>query len=115
MRDKHKDDEDRKKALRIMNQRRVAAGMEYALRCDGVLLTLQVSPRAGADETEGFNVEARSGRGGEPAVVVSEFGTTRLEALQAVGRAWASRIPQHGLAMFDWEAVARALLDVKAL
>ena len=59
-------------------------------------------------------MEARASRSPE-AVVVGEWGPTRIEALRAGGRSWTSKSPTHNLALFDWEAVAKVLLAVRAL
>jgi hypothetical protein len=47
--------------------------------------------------------------------VVTELGPTPKDALQAVGRAWVSKSAEHALPRFDWEAVATALAEVRAL
>ena len=101
-------------APKITNQCRVKNGMSYDIKADGVRLTLLFSPRSNDGDENEWHVEARASRSPE-AVVVGEWGPTRIEALRAVGRSWTSKSPTHNLAMFDWEAVAKVLLAVRAL
>jgi hypothetical protein len=109
-------EEKDKDALKITNQCRVRNGMAYGLKCEGVLLTLTVSPRSNESDQGEWLVEARAKRAPpEEAFVAAEWGPTRIEALRAVGRSWTSNVTTHGLGMFDWEAVARVLLEVRAL
>ncbi len=115
MRDKEKDAEREKASLKITNQCRVKGGMAYGLKCEGVHLTLVVTPRKTEADLGEWHVEARAGRARDDEVVAAEWGPTRIEALRAVGRAWTASVPSHGLTMFDWEAVARVLSEVKAV
>ncbi len=104
-----------KDALRITGQCRVRGGMEYDLKCEGVNLSLVVSPRMNPDDADDWHVEARAKRAPDGPFVAAEWGPTRKEALRAVGRSWDSSVPTHGLAMFDWEAVEKILLTVRAV
>lgn len=104
-----------KDALRITNQCRVTGGMTYGLKCEGVLLTLVVSPRASEHDEGEWRVEAKAKRATDEPFLAAEWGPTRIEALRAVGRAWDANVPRHGLGMFDWEAVARVLQEVRAV
>jgi hypothetical protein len=106
-------EEKDKDGLKIMNQFRAKGGMTYDLKCKGTRITLLVAPRSNADDRGDWRVEARSSRPQEDAVVVTEWGPTRIEALRAVGRSWTSTAPNLG--MFDWEAVAAVLNSVRAL
>jgi len=107
--------EKEKDTLKITNQYRVTGGMTYGLKCEGVVLTLVVSSRPnGGDEPE-WHVEARARRAPEEPFVAAGTGPTRIEALRAAGRTWDSNVSTHGLGMFDWEAVARVLQEVRAL
>jgi hypothetical protein len=107
-------EEKEKDGLKITNQFRARGGMAYDLKCKGTRLTLLVSPRTTPDDEGEWRVEARSNRPQEEAVVVAEWGPTRIEALRAVGRSWTSNAPTE-LGMFDWEAVAQVLQTVRAL
>jgi hypothetical protein len=102
-------------ALRIMQQCRVKGGMAYGLKCEGVLLTLIVSPRVSAEDRDEWHVQARAKRPARDDVLFEEWGPTRIDALRAVGRSWASNEAHHGLGMFDWDAVARVLAEVRAV
>jgi hypothetical protein len=102
-------------ALKITSQCRERDGMMYGLKCEGVLLTLVVSPRSNDGDLGEWHVEARAGRGPQNIFVAAEWGTTRIEALRAVGRAWTSKSDAHGVTVFDWEEVARVLLEVRAV
>jgi hypothetical protein len=106
---------DRSGEVKITNQCRVKGGMEYGLKCEGVSLTLVISPRATDAGGEEWHVAARAGRSRDEAITVEEWGPTRALALQALGRTFDAGLSTHGLGMFDWEAVARVLRDVKAL
>src|SRR4051794_35840170 len=103
-------EEKDKNELKITSQCREKDGMLYGLKCEGVLLTLVVSPRMNERDPGEWRVEARAGRSSQEEFVAAEWGPTRIEALRAVGRAWTSKFTTHGMAMFDWEAVARVLL-----
>lgn len=107
--------EDTKDALKITNQYRAKGGMEYWLKCEGVHLRLLVSPRSNEMDAGEWHVEARAGRSSDDGLVLGEWGPTRIDALLAVGRAWSSKLDSAGLPPFDWDAVAKALQDVKAL
>ena len=102
-----------KDSLRITNQFRSKGSMVYDLRCSGERLTLVVSPRTTEGDGGEWCVEARAA--GRPEVGrIERWGATRIDALRAVGRAWNE--PVSGtLPRFDWEAVAKALIAVRAV
>ncbi len=105
--------EKQKDTLRITNQFRSKGSMVYDLRCNGERLTLTVSPRTSEHDGGEWRVEARtSGRPEED--VVERWGPTRIDALRAVGLEWTERLAR-GLPRFDWEAVAQALIAVRAV
>jgi hypothetical protein len=98
--------------LRITNQFHSKGSMVYDLREGGARLTVVVTQRASADDRDEWRVQARTG--GQPdAPHVEEWGPTKIDALRAVGKTWES--PASGLPRFDWEAVVRALLAVRAV
>jgi hypothetical protein len=74
---------------------------------------VRVCPRASPSDAGEWRVEAHAGR--RDAAVISQWGATRIEALREVGRVWGSSASAHGYPMFDWEAVAEALLAVRAI
>jgi hypothetical protein len=47
--------------------------------------------------------------------VISEWGVTKAVALSAVGRFWVEHAAERGLPSFDWESLAKALTEVRAL
>jgi hypothetical protein len=105
--------EKEKDALRITNQFRSKGSMVYDLRCNGERLTVTVSPRTTEQDGGEWRVEARAG--GRPVEdIVERWGATRIDALRAVGRAWTEQLAR-GLPRFDWEAVAQALITVRAV
>lgn len=106
--------EDDTGTLRITNQCRTRRGMAYGIRCDGVLLTLYISPRASDGDPGEWQVEAQSKRATQEAFA-SEWGATRLDALRAAGRSWRENALSHGLHMFDWSHVERVLHEVRAV
>ena len=106
--------EKNKDALKITHQSRARNHMVYDLKGDGNRLTLCVFARENASDTNEWRIEARSVSSSENAVV-SEWGATKVEALREAGRAWAAKAPAEGLPNFDWEAVAQALIAVRAL
>jgi len=103
---------DRPVSAKILTQYRSGLAMVYELECKGSELCLRISPDQ-PDTPENFRVEARSGRASD-AACVDERGATRLAALQNVARVWRERaIPD--LPNIDWDAVAQALLAVRAV
>ena len=105
------DSEKTKDTLRITNQFRQKKSMVYDLRGDGCRLTLSIRPRESENDPGEYCVEARNGTG-DDATILSEWGGSKADALKAVGVVWATH-PE--LATFDWAAVERALLDVRAV
>jgi transposase-like protein len=102
--------------LRIATQYRDRARQSsvYELENAGTLLDIHVSPRKTAEDAGEWLVEAHNSHAVD-AVVVSEWGPTRAEALQAVGRTWDKTAWSRNLAPFDWEAIAKLLLNVRAI
>jgi hypothetical protein len=108
-------DEPKSTALRITNQFRSGGGMAYDLKCDSVRLTLMITERTRADDPAEWRIEARGWLTADRRVIIVEWGTTREDALRAIGRSWASSTETTGLRVFDWEAVAALLRAVRAL
>jgi hypothetical protein len=105
-------DED---AIRITQQFRSRDAMVYDLRGKAGPLTLRITGRGGDDGSPvEWRVEA-STSGSPDAVVVSETGATRAEALRAVGSTWNEKRLASNLPSFDWESVARAMAAVRAI
>ena len=102
-------------ALRITTQFRSGEAMVYDLRGSVGRLTLRVTGQGGGDgpPTE-WRIEASTSSSPD-AVIVAEGGTTRAEALRAVGRSWNEKRLANNLPSFDWESVARAMAAVRAI
>jgi hypothetical protein len=106
-------DED---AIRITQQFRARDAMVYDLRGRAAgRLTLRVSGQGGDDGSPTQWLIQASTSSSPDAVVVSETGTTRAEALGAVGRSWNEKRLASNLPSFDWESVARAMAAVRAI
>ncbi len=102
------------KALRIVLQHRERDSMIYELTCNGAELDLRFTPRDESNDPDEWRLEARPGRA-DDAACVTEWAATRAEALRAVGLKWVSSSVTQRLPAFDWEAVATALTEVRAL
>lgn len=108
-------DEEKTTALRITNQFHSKGGMAYDLKCDGVRLTLLVSAKTRSEDPGEWKIEARGARTSDDVAVVTEWGATRIDALQAVGQSWADALQTAGMRVFDWNAVAKILSTVGAV
>jgi hypothetical protein len=107
--------ESDKETIRITQQFRARDAMVYDLRGAAGRLTLRITGRGGevGPPTE-WNVEASTSSSPD-AVIVSERGATRAEALHAVSRSWNEKRLASNLPTFDWESVARAMAAVRAI
>jgi hypothetical protein len=107
--------EREEESIRITQQFRARDAMVYDLRGGAGRLTLRVTGRGGGDgpPTE-WRIEASTSSSPD-APVVSEGGTTRADALRAVGRSWNEKRLANNLPSFDWESVARAMAAVRAI
>ncbi len=103
-----------KDGLRITDQFRGKGGMTYDFRGGGERLTLCFAPRTNSEDAGEWRAEARSGKATEVAVV-AEWGSTRADALRAVGASWEANTDVAKFPRFDWEHVERALTAVRAL
>jgi hypothetical protein len=104
-------------APRITNQFHSKGGMAYDFRYRGARLSLLVTPRTRMEDAGEWRVEARAPAegGGEP-LIVTEWGSTRRGALDAVARAWGdAAVSGRSRGAFDWVAIAAALDTVRAL
>jgi hypothetical protein len=101
-------------AAKITDQFRSRSGFVYDLRCDGANLTLFIAPTEQPSEAGGWKVEARASQSREM-VVIAKHGMTRRGALRAVARWWRSKERELGVPKVDWEAVEKALTQIRAL
>ena len=102
-------------SVRITQQFRARDAMVYDLRGSAGRLTLRITGQGGGDgaPTE-WRIEASTSSSPD-AVVAAEWGTTRAEALRAVGRSWNEKRLANSLPSFDWASVARAMAAVRAI
>lgn len=84
--------------------------MGYDLDCAGVPLTIRIFPML----SQQWRIEART-TDTVDAVVVTATAQTRELALREVAQWWRDQIPSLGLPSLDWDGVAEAMLDVRAL
>jgi hypothetical protein len=101
-------------AAKITDQFRSRTGFVYDLRCDGSKLTLFIAPTEQPSDAGQWMVEARMSHSPEM-LVIAKHGTTRREALRAMAQWWRSKERELGLPKVDWEAVEKALTQVRAL
>lgn len=104
-------------ALRITMQYRSRNGNVYELERAGVTLNVHVvpgEPGDSVDATGQWLVEAQSSRA-QDAVVITERAATRAEALRLVGQTWTACAHSRNLPAFDWSAVEKVLLSVRAI
>jgi len=101
--------------LRIVDQMRTMHLRGYSLACEGARMRLEIA-QVHNDGPEVWRVQAkvRSTVQGED-TLANELGPTRTEALRAVAHKWRETEPQHGMNMFDWDAVEALLVSVQAL
>jgi hypothetical protein len=99
---------------RITNQFRKRTGMVYDLSCDGVRLTIEVTPLEPSDGPGQWTVQAQAHQPPDKPTV-GESGATRGDALSAVGHSWAAKEKTDGFPKLDWEAITQALLSVRAI
>ena len=95
-------------ALRITTQFRVLHGMAYELRAHGTRLTILITK---PDGRAAWSCEAFI----EPTRSIAALANTRAAALRTASELWKPDGPERGLPAFDWDAVTRALADVRAI
>ncbi len=101
-------------AMRVMTQYRARRTMVYELEFNGVVFDVHVTPRD-SDECPGdWRVEVRTSHAAD-ATSLTQWGSTRAEALQSVAREWVLQTHARGLPRCDWEAVTQVLTAVMAI
>jgi hypothetical protein len=99
--------------VRITNQFRRGKAMVYDFFCKGeTRLTIEIAPNE--DPTHTFTAGAHARQTPE-LPDITEPGSTRGEALRAVGRAWAAKNGDIGFPTVDWDLVGQALVAVRAI
>jgi hypothetical protein len=101
-----------KNALKMVEQFRDKNRMVYDFRRGPDFLSVRI----GEDKSEAgeWTIDVRTSNAPD-GVIVSGKGPTRKEALMDAGRSWDSTAIIQGLPRFDWDAVAKALTDVRAI
>jgi hypothetical protein len=107
-------DADDAPRTRITNQFRRREAMVYDLSCGDVRLTIEVSGRESTAGPEEWTVQAHTYQSPDKPTL-SESGATRSDALSAVARSWAAKRGTLGFPTLDWDAIAKALLAVRAI
>jgi hypothetical protein len=102
--------------LRIVDQVRTMHLRGYDFACEGVKLRLEISPVSN-DEPNLWRVQARTRTTPSAGLETSanETAPTPTEALRAVAKSWRENEAQHGITVFDWEAIEALLVSVHAL
>jgi hypothetical protein len=107
-------DEKLDRRVRITNQFRSGQAMVYDLSCEETRLTVRMTSRPNDDGLGEWTAEAHSRQSPERPTV-AEPGATRSDALRAVARSWEVKNGRFGFPTLDWESIARALTDVRAI
>jgi len=97
---------------KVTMQYRSGAGKVFELESAGQMLDVHVTPR---EDAAGQWQVAAHDRRSAGAVVISESGATRSEALEKVSRAWAEQMTERNLTPFDWIAVTSTLQSIRAI
>jgi len=99
-------------SVRITTQFRSGKSMVYDLSCEDARLTVEIAP---SDDPTGTFTAAAHARQSPEQPSIAEPGSTRGEALRAVGRAWVAKNGAFGFPRVDWDLVGQALLAVRAI
>lgn len=99
---------------KVTMQYRSGAGKVFELESAGQMLDVHVTPREASDSAGQWQVAAHDRRSAG-AVVISESGATRGEALEKVSRAWVEQMTERNLTPFDWTAVTNTLQAIRAI
>jgi len=99
---------------KITTQYRSRNGFVYEIEsAAGVALALHISREPPWGNTGDWYMVAHQGRNAD--AVVSESAATGTEALSRIEQSWVAKASELGLPVFDWPAVASALLSVRAI
>jgi len=108
-----KKSDDGQDGLRITNQFRTRNGFAYELRFEGARLEVLVTPRTSEDDGGDWHVEASVKT--SPEQTIGHWASSKSEALRLTAATWAERSAELGLPTFDWNAITRALVAVRAV
>ena len=101
-------------SCKVTMQYRSGAGKVFELESAGQMLDVHVTPCEGSDSADQWRVAAHDRRSAG-AIVISESGATRAEALEKVSRSWVEQMRDRNLSAFDWIAVASTLHAIRAI
>lgn len=99
---------------KVTMQYRSGAGKVFELESAGKMLDVHVTP-GGAPDSAGEWLVAAHDRRDCGAVVISEWGATRGEALDKVSRSWVAQMRERNLSAFDWTAITSTLAAIRAI
>ncbi|RYZ05656.1 MAG: hypothetical protein EOO73_19395 [Myxococcales bacterium] len=99
---------------RVVKQYQSDGERVYELDSAGTRLEIRVSSRSAGSGQRSWHVSAQLG-GVSDAIVLSESGATKSEALTKVSALWSEQDTAHALPSLDWPAVAQALLAVRGI
>ena len=107
-------DEGSRRGVRITNQFRRRDAMVYDLSCDDVRLTIEMERRVNDDGLGDWVAGAHARESAEKPSVIAP-GATPDDAFRAVARSWVAKRRAHGFPELDWDAVAVAMRNVRAI
>ena len=100
--------------VKIINQFRSRTGFVFELKAESARLTVRIAQRQSPSDPGEWSAEACPTSESDSTPMVA-WGPTRRDALHAVGLCWIAKAKELGLPTFDWDAVATALSDVRAV
>jgi hypothetical protein len=100
--------------VRITNQFRKRDAMVYDLLCERFHVTITMAVRPNVDGLGEWMTEAFATESAEKPTI-GEPGLTRESALRAVEFTWKQKNRAHGFPLLDWNAIAEALRNVRAI
>ncbi len=101
-----------KNALKMVEQFRDKSRMVYDFKRGPDFLSVRIAEEK--SEAGEWTIDIRTSNAAD-GVIITGKGPTKKEALIEAGRTWDSTALIQGLPRFDFEAVAKALTDVRAI
>jgi RNA recognition motif-containing protein len=114
MRGDRKKAADDKRRTRITQQFREPHNMTYELDCVGVPLIVRIFFPIGDGPALEWRIEARTSDAPDAAVATAAA-PSRAQALRTIAEWWHENQESRGLSTLDWEGVALAMAEVRAL
>ncbi len=100
--------------VRITNQFRKRDTMVYDLSCDRFHVVITMAARSNSDGRGEWMTEACASESAEKPAI-AEPGLSREGALHAVAFTWKAKNREYGFPTLDWDAIAEALRNVRAI